>query len=196
MTRRLMILTIGVLAVAVLALGCSSSNDKYDPVPIEEGVDVCEVCSMMVADDEYATQLILDGGRALKFDDIGDLFVWLEHNGDDGINVKYVRDFHTAEWIELEEATFAYDETFKTPMGFGVLSFKDKQEAQDYINEQQTGIVLTYAELADHHWHSSMDHHDHDHNHHHDHDHDDHDDHDHDDHDHDDHDDHDDDEHE
>src|SRR5690606_743142 len=133
-------------------------SEKFKPEPINEAVDICEVCSMTVADNEHATQLILNNGRSLKFDDLGDLFVWRDRNGLDDVNVQYVRDFHTSEWIELADATFAYDETFKTPMGFGVYSFKEKAEAEAYVSEHGVGVLMTAEELESHNWASTMGH--------------------------------------
>lgn len=180
--RRIIIVSI-MMTFALLVSACSKS-EKFPPVAIDPEVDVCEVCNMAVADDEHATQLILESGRSLKFDDLGDLFVWTERNGLDDVNVQYVRDFHTSEWIELDDAHYAYDASFHTPMGFGVISFASKSDAEAFVAEQGVGIIMTAAQLNDHHWESAMSHGDHghgDHDHDHDEDHGDHDhDHDHD----------------
>lgn len=177
MSKRILTGLLLALAVTLLIAGCGKA-DKFPPADIDPAVDVCEVCHMAVADDQHATQLILNNGRALKFDDIGDLFVWRERNGLDDVNVQYVRDFHTKEWIELDEAYYAYDPSFKTPMGYGVLSFSKKADAERYIADQGVGVLLTASDLTSHSWESSMDHHGHDHG---DHGHGDHDDHGHDD---------------
>jgi len=150
------------LSILVIAAGCGAKK-KFEPSPIQEGVDTCAVCKMMIADDHNATQIILNNGKAYKFDDIGDLFVWLGNNKDEDINVTYVRDFHTKEWIELEDAFYIYDESFKTPMSFGVYSFKQKAEAEAYIKEQGTGVLMTASELNNHSWKSTMSHDGHDH---------------------------------
>lgn len=165
MKKRSTILLSVLMTTALLITACGKS-EKYPPAAIDPAVDVCEVCNMAVADDEHATQLILENGRTLKFDDLGDLFVWRERNGLDDVNVQYVRDYHSSEWIELEEAYFAYDASFHTPMGFGVLSFASKNDAEAYVAEQGVGIVMSAAELSDHHWDSAMSHGAHGHDHH------------------------------
>ncbi|GAB2562067.1 nitrous oxide reductase accessory protein NosL [Gracilibacillus alcaliphilus] len=124
----------------------------YEPEPIDPDKDVCVVCGMAIADDEHATQIILKNEKSLKYDDIGDMFVWLEENGEDDIGAKFVRDFHTREWIQLEDATFVHDEEISTPMGFGVISFKDSQEAEEYIEENGFGELLSATDLYDHEW--------------------------------------------
>src|SRR5690625_581130 len=135
----------------------------YEPKEIDPETDVCEVCGMAIADDEHATQIILENDRSLKYDDIGDMFVWIEENGEDDIGAKFVRDFHTLEWIQLEDAAFVYDEGINTPMGFGVISFKDSEEAEAYIEENGFGERLSAADLDDHEWEMDHDHGDHDH---------------------------------
>lgn len=153
------IFILAVASMLILAAGCGrSESGKPKPVPINEGVDKCEVCNMLISDDQHATQIILKDGRALKFDDIGDLFAWTEKNGTDDVSVRYVRDYHTKEWIELEAAHFVYDPSFKTPMGYGVYSFKEKADAETFIEEQQTGTLMTAADLENHSWESGHGH--------------------------------------
>lgn len=155
--------------IAIMVLGfataCGSQDEVLEPVEVREGVDRCDVCGMLVSDDEHAVQLRLDDGEAKLFDDLGDLFVWTEENGLDDVNVRYVRDKHTKEWLQIEDATFVYDEEFRTPMGYGVLSFQQKDDAEAWIEEEGTGVILAYDDLLDHHWESDMDHDDHDHDH-------------------------------
>jgi len=146
-----------------------TTESEYEPEEINPDTDTCEVCGMAIADDEYATQIVLENDRVVKFDDLGDLYVWIEENGEDEIGSKFVRDFETEEWIQLEDATYVYDEEIETPMGFGVISFKDSDEAQNYIDENDHGELLSAEELNSHNWESEHGGHD---------DHDDHDDHD------------------
>lgn len=135
---------------------------QYQPADIDPDVDTCDVCGMAIADDEHATQIILTNDRSLKFDDIGDMFVWIEENGEEDIGAKFVRDFHTKEWLELEDASFVYDEEIMTPMGFGVISFKESEEAEQYIEESGLGQLLDVADLYEHEWEmSDHDHEDH-----------------------------------
>src|SRR5690625_764561 len=134
---------------------------KYEPEDIDPETDVCEVCAMAVADDRHATQIILKNDRALKFDDLGCLYAWIEENGEEDIGAKFVRDYHTEEWILLEEATYVFGEQIETPMAYGIISFKDKSDAKEYMEEKSYGELLSSEELADHKW-EMMDH-DHDH---------------------------------
>lgn len=181
----LLLITLGILAFILAACGNNDNGNKaenansgdteanetaeweYEPEDIDPEVDVCVVCGMAIADDQYATQIILKNEQAVKFDDLGDLHVWVEENGEDDIGAKFVRDFNTHEWILLEDATYVSGEEIGTPMGFGVISFKNKEDAENYIEENGHGELLSAADLADHVWEMDHDHHhgDHDHDH-------------------------------
>ncbi|QDX92554.1 nitrous-oxide reductase [Brevibacillus laterosporus] len=140
--------------VSALMTGCGGQS--VQPVAINESVDKCDICNMQIADDHNATEIILKDGKALKFDDIGDLFAWIKKNGTEKIDVKFVRDFHTKEWMNLNDTTFAFDKEFKTPMAYGVYSFKDKQSAEAYVKEQGKGQILTAEQLNSHNWEMNM----------------------------------------
>lgn len=177
--KKFSLLFIVLIMFALILTACSGGNEKdsssedngstetadseYEPEDIDPDTDVCEVCGMAIADDEHATQIILENDKSLKYDDIGDMFAWLEENGDDDVGAKYVRDFNTQEWIQLEDASFVYDEDISTPMGYGVISFKDSEEAEAYIDENDMGELLSIDDLNDHEWDMDHDHGDHEH---------------------------------
>jgi len=141
------------ILTAVVCLAVSACGSKLpEPADIVEGVDKCEICNMQVANNQHATQIILNDGKILKFDDLGDMYAWIKKNGKEKIKVQYVRDFHSKEWINAKEASYLYDQEFQTPMAFGVLSFKDKNGAESYQKEQRKGKLLTYEDLDKHSW--------------------------------------------
>lgn len=162
-----------VLAISTLILAACGADDNvneaedidsevtelaYVPEDINPNTDVCEICAMAIGDDAHATQIILKNERSLKFDDIGDLFVWIEENGEDDIGAKFVRDFNTEEWIQLEDAIYVYDEQIDTPMGYGVISFKDSKEAEEYTDENGFGELISAIDLNNHEWEMDEDH--------------------------------------
>lgn len=136
--------------------GCGAKDQVFEPEEIEEGVDRCAVCNMLVPNDYNATQIMLSDGRSLKFDDIGCMAAWEQENGLDDVNARYVRDYYTEEWLLIEEATFVYDPELRTPMAYGVVSFSSKDDAEKFVKEQGKGTVLTYEELQQHEWERNM----------------------------------------
>ncbi|MFC3886275.1 nitrous oxide reductase accessory protein NosL [Bacillus songklensis] len=138
------------LFIVVFALaGCNQKD--VQPVAIDEKTDKCAICNMSVMDNQFATEVVLENGKALKFDDIGCMYNWMAENKDEKLLAKFVRDYDTKEWVELEKATFVHDKSIKTPMAYNVVSFSDKKEAEQYISEHQ-GELLTYDQLQQHKW--------------------------------------------
>jgi len=149
--RKSILLMIAMLIIFLVA-ACGSSDEVFPPEEVQAGVDRCEHCNMLVPDDHNATQLILNDGRSLKFDDIGCMVEWVVDSGLESVNVRYVRDHNTEAWIEMEQATFVYHKEFRTPMAYGVYSFSSKEDAESFVLEQGKGIALTYADLDGHTW--------------------------------------------
>lgn len=133
------------------------TETRYQPEAIDPNNDVCEICAMAVADEEHATQIVLKNDRSLKFDDLGCLYKWLDENGEDDVGAKFVRDFHTEDWVLIEDATYVFDEAIETPMAYGIISFKDEADATAYIDEHEIGEILQADDLQDHKW-QMMDH--------------------------------------
>ncbi|MDF2936022.1 MAG: putative lipoprotein [Paenibacillaceae bacterium] len=143
----------GVLILGVLA---ACGKTEYKAVAINEGVDKCEICQMLIKDDQYATQIILKDQKPLKFDDLGDLYVWLNKNGRDNVGAAFVRDYYSKEWINLDQAVYVYDKAIKTPMSFGVVSFAKEADADKFIKEAGAGAKMTAKELDSHDWAHTM----------------------------------------
>lgn len=150
--KRVKMMTLGVLA---LLLAACSNNAAFEPQQINPEIDVCQVCNMGLSEEAFATQLISKEGEAFKFDDIGCMieFVMKEKGiAEEDIEKQYVRDHNTGKWVELEDAYYVYHPDFWTPMANGVLSFKEKEDAEAYIKEKGMGMVMDYNGLYQHKW--------------------------------------------
>ncbi len=145
-----------IVAVALLLTACGSGG-KPAAADVNPEVDVCAHCNMAVPDNEHATQMILADGTVLKFDDIGCLIKHQDENELD-IAVSYVRDANSLAWVELEQATFFYDKSIHTPMGYGILSFQDSAAAEEKQQEYPNGVIMSITELRNHHWERNMEH--------------------------------------
>lgn len=99
---------------------------------------VCEYCQMTVyiATHElgaFTAQGIKADGSNAFFDDVGCM---LNQERVDGEEMdKFVRDYHTLEWIPLEEAVIVKS-GLKTPMNYGFAFFSEPQTADAFIQEQ------------------------------------------------------------
>ena len=98
---------------------------------------VCEYCNMKVYPKDqdmgvFSAQGISEDGKNYFFDDIGCM---LNQARQDNIKLdKYVRDYNTEEWVQLEDAVIVKAE-IKTPMNYGYAFFKDEEGAQSFISE-------------------------------------------------------------
>lgn len=151
--KKLNVVCVLLLALFMLA-GC---GDKNEALPIHEDTDVCALCNMQVKDDEYAVQLTTKDGKNYKFDDLGCMHKWKEQNGADNISAEYVRDNNNKEWIESDKATYVYDASFRTPMAYGIVNFKDKASAEAYVAKQGVGQMMSAQDLANHEWKQNKD---------------------------------------
>lgn len=148
--RTLLLIVVGVFLLA----GCGG-NQSFEPVEINPEIDVCEICNMGIAHEYYATEIISRDGDVYKFDDIGCMVEFLEHDksiAKDKVAKQYVRDSETGEWLELEHAYHAFYPDFWTPMANGFVTFKNKERAESFIKEQGMGELYNYEQLKKHKW--------------------------------------------
>ena len=139
------------LAAAMLLVSACGGGDPK-PAAVNEDTDKCAACNMQVKDDGFATQLITADKRVFKFDDIGCMYAWKTEHPEVEIAIEFVRDHETLEWVKADNAFYAYDPSFQTPMAYGVVSFRDKSSAEAYVSGHGTGVVMDWAQLGNHTW--------------------------------------------
>ena len=92
----------------------------------------CTECGMACDVAAKFTSKIIQGEQTLYFCDIGDLFSYLSRKKPSVTRVE-VKDYSTGEWIDAQKAYYVHSEkTFKTPMGWGIASFRDKNKASEF----------------------------------------------------------------
>jgi nitrous oxide reductase accessory protein NosL len=88
------------------------------------------------------TAKIIQGDTTHYFCDIGDLFSYLKRKGLNDVAAQ-VKDYTTGEWIDAAQASYVRAEKkFKTPMGWGIAAFKDKNIAGE------SGRVMDFKATA------------------------------------------------
>lgn len=94
----------------------------------------CTECGMMVDLNSKFAARSVQGDKTLHFCDIGDLFSYLKRKGTKDSPAE-VRDYTSGEWIDARKAVFVRAENkFKTPMGWGIAAFKEKNRAAEFGN--------------------------------------------------------------
>lgn len=139
-----------ILVLITILVACGER--EYEARDVKPDTDVCEVCNMAVPANQHATQIILEDGKHLMFDDLGCLYKWKVDHPNETIGAEFVRDFHTEEWMEVDTATFVYDKDIMTPMAYNIISFSDKTDAEEYIEAEGIGEILEPSDLENHHW--------------------------------------------
>jgi nitrous oxide reductase accessory protein NosL len=92
----------------------------------------CTECGMACDVTAKFTSRIIQGDQTLYFCDIGDLFSYLKRKKPSATRVE-VRDYNTGEWVDAYKAYYVRSEKkFRTPMGWSVASFRDKDKASEF----------------------------------------------------------------
>jgi copper chaperone NosL len=125
------------------------ADDKTKP-------PVCSVCNMKISEAGKKFSVVLpnvSGMGPASFCDIG--CAAMSRNGEcatrqmtfDSNAIVY--DLATGEQVPAEKAFFAYKSSFRTPMGYGIVAFKDKAEAEKFAAEHGKVKVVRWFELVD-----------------------------------------------
>ncbi len=92
----------------------------------------CTECGMVCQIAAKFTSRIVQGEQILYFCDIGDLFTYLNRKKPPATRIE-VKDYSTGEWIDAHKAYYVRSgKKFKTPMGWGIAAFIDKDKASTY----------------------------------------------------------------
>ncbi|AKS38405.1 hypothetical protein NP92_08340 [Anoxybacillus gonensis] len=110
---------------------------------------VCVFCNMKVYPKEhelgkFTAKSVTENGDVLFFDDIGCLFNYKRDHGEAA--KKYVRDYNTFEWIELQNATVVKAD-IKTPMNYGYAFFAKKEDAEKFASEQSKATIVSWEDV-------------------------------------------------
>jgi copper chaperone NosL len=127
---------------ALWMAGCGAT--KFEPVEIA-AEDVCAFCKMAISEKQYAAEFINRDGDVFKFDDIGCMANYVAERKIEDIAAYYVVDFDSKQWLKAEEANFVISPKFHTPMGGGIVAFKDGSRAETAATANQ-GRQVSFAE--------------------------------------------------
>ena len=140
MTSRL-----GILAGIATMLACATPT----PRPVVYGTDQCAHCHMTVADPRYAAELVTRTGKVIVFDDIGCLAAYLATGAlqQGAVHSTWAHDFVApAEWVPTHDLAFVRSDSFRTPMGSGLVALARPQVA-DSLREAVGGERLDWAQV-------------------------------------------------
>jgi len=137
------------LAVIVALAAAGRADDRKKQA-------VCSVCNMKVNEAEKKFSVALPNVKGMgpsAYDDIG-CAVMSRNNECATRQMTFdsnaiVYDFVTGEQVPAEKAFFAFKTSFRTPMGYGIVAFKDKAQAEKFAEEHGKAKVVRWFELVD-----------------------------------------------
>lgn len=118
----------------------------------QKGAHACKKCDMKFSDaDKKFSVTVSQGIEFSEFDDIGCAMVWkygeCAMRQDAFDNYAVAHDYETGEQVPVQKALFVVESGVKTPMGYGVIAFKTKEQAEKLVAELKKGKVIKYADL-------------------------------------------------
>jgi copper chaperone NosL len=134
----------GSLFCTLLLVACAKG-----PAPISFGEDVCEWCTMKIADPHFAAQLRAQKGKVHKFDSVECLAAFSVTNNATTENTqgRWVSDYVTQKWIPVSEAFFLRTPRIRSPMGVNLTAYATRKgmEAQ---REASGGDMLVWDDVT------------------------------------------------
>jgi copper chaperone NosL len=127
-----------VALVVSLSLSCGRRSPAPEPVPV--GQVNCARCSMLVSREAQSAEWVVPGEETRFYDDIGCLATdsWRAAGG--------ARFVHAdGGWAAVETVFFARPPGESTPMGYGVLAFRSREQA---AARDQRGKARTWRDLV------------------------------------------------
>lgn len=136
-------------ALLLITMGRVETAPAEKPAPTE-----CRVCNGKIdVKNRRFSVLIMKGIEASAFDDIGCAIKWrnsecaMRQAAFDENAVVY--DHDSEEAIPIEKAVYVIGADIKTPHGYGIVVFKDREQAERFIAALGKGKIITYSQILE-----------------------------------------------
>jgi len=130
-----------VVAAALMALTFTACTPG--PEAFHFGEDIGAHCRMPIVDARFASQIVLDTGKVVKFDSIECLTAWLDTQNQPSIHSIWVSDaLGSGELIPAAEAVFVRDESVRSPMGGGLAAFLSAEDAIQALGQDDIAVLV------------------------------------------------------
>lgn len=125
------------------------SSCSQKPAEIHYGSDECAHCRMMITDDRFASQIVTETGKTIKFDAIECMAAYAgDHKSEMHSAKLWVSDFSSpGEWLNVENARLIESRVVKSPMGGSLLAIDSPEAAEEYLNEYP-GEVTDWQQIV------------------------------------------------
>lgn len=143
------------LALFMLILSVNLSYADEPKIEIKKD-DRCPVCGMFVYKyPKWVAQIIFQDGAYYFYDGAKDMFKhYLNPTkytaGKTAATIKniYVTDYYDVELIDAKTAFYVLGSDVLGPMGHELLPFKDKESAQEFLEDHKGKSIVTFKEVT------------------------------------------------
>ena len=131
-----------VLLITVWAAACASRASGPPVMTIDRSA--CTRCGMLISEPAHAAAIRLPDGSDHLFDDIGCLVAHAQQHPADGVQY-WFHDAADGQWIAGTQPVFVTSASLRTPMGGGIVAYRDR-DAAERLAAGQTGRVVNDIE--------------------------------------------------
>jgi nitrous oxide reductase accessory protein NosL len=143
------------LAVFMLILSINICYGDEPTIEIKK-TDRCPVCGMFVYKyPKWVAEMVFQDGGYYFYDGAKDMFKHIFDTakytaGKTAANIKniYVTDYYDVELIDAKSAFFVLGSDVLGPMGHELLPFKNKESAQEFLEDHQGKSIVTFKEVT------------------------------------------------
>ena len=126
------------IALTLLAAACTTKAGGPPDIVVDR--TACSHCGMLISEPIYAAAYQAAGHEARVFDDIGCLLKSAQ--AESGALTYWFHDAHDRSWIDGSAAVFVASPAIRTPMGGGVIAFRDRAAAEQLAAGEHGGDII------------------------------------------------------
>lgn len=145
MTNRRTFLLAGMALPFVLSSCGGDEASGEEPPEIKLGRDACRRCGMIISEERFASGIVDSDGKALIFDDAGEMAATVQEEGLDGRRA-WVHGYPSMKWMNAQDAWYVVTMDVPTPMGSGVFPFDTEADATAFAAEH-SGTTYSWDNL-------------------------------------------------
>lgn len=136
---------VGIAVLAVIAITVFWPAARTGPAPIAYGRDTCDHCRMHLSQPGFAGELRDARGVLTKYDDVGCLLRAMAGMHTE-VPEAWVEDHVSGAFMPLLSAVLVRVRPTDTPMGSGIVAFKDRDAAVAFARDER-GAAVTLEDL-------------------------------------------------
>ena len=131
-------------SMLLTAAGCAAAADGPPRILIDKSA--CSHCGMLISEPIYAAAYRVPGSAARAFDDIGCLIAAARQETSTALRV-WFHDGGDGTWIDGDAAVFVASPGIRTPMGGGMLAYRDERAAIAAAGRHRGEVVRSLSDL-------------------------------------------------